>query len=373
LFQSMDQGFCVLEMIFDETNRPVDYRFLEINPVFEKQTGLKDATGKTARELVPELEPHWFERYGRVALTGKAERFVERSDTMGRWFEVYAYKSGGTESKNVAVLFTDITEQKEKDQHIRESEERFRALADESPMFVFIIDPNPLAPVAYWNKTWLQYTGQTVNEALGRAWDGIIHPDDIAVVMEYYGPAFEKRQPYLIPSVRVKRYDGQYRWHAFKGNPRYLPNGEFNGYVGVGFDVHEQRLAEEHVPLLFYAPNLITPQKRTETVSQIDVLPTIAGMLQMPYTNSTLGRDVLDTAKKENAAFIIYHAPGWIGVVNDDYFYRKNIRIKKDELVPVRNGLPVLTQTQTDSVKDKMSTLTSALYETARWMLVNNK
>jgi phosphoglycerol transferase MdoB-like AlkP superfamily enzyme len=135
----------------------------------------------------------------------------------------------------------------------------------------------------------------------------------------------------------------------------------------------EQRLAEEHVPLLFYAPALISPQKRKEAVSQIDVLPTIAGMLQMPYTNSTLGRDLLDSAKKENAAFIIYHAPGWIGIVNDDYFYRKNIRIKKEELVPVREGLPALSKLQQDSVKNKMSTLTSAIYETARWMLVNNK
>lgn len=135
----------------------------------------------------------------------------------------------------------------------------------------------------------------------------------------------------------------------------------------------EQRLAEEHVPLLFYSPALLTPQKRPETVSQIDVLPTIAGMLQMPYTNSTLGRDVLDTSKKENAAFIIYHAPGWIGVINDDYFYRKNIRIKKEELVPVRYGLQPLSKQQEDSVKKKMSTLTSAIYETARWMLVNNK
>ena len=93
----------------------------------------------------------------------------------------------------------------------------------------------------------------------------------------------------------------------------------------------EQRLADEHIPLLFYAPSLLTPHVHNEAVSQIDVLPTIAGMLQQPYVNSTLGRDLLDTTKKENAAFVIYHAPGWIGVVNDNYFYRKNIRIKKDE------------------------------------------
>lgn len=135
----------------------------------------------------------------------------------------------------------------------------------------------------------------------------------------------------------------------------------------------EQRLAEEHVPLLFYAPALLTPQKRGEAVSQIDVLPTIAGMLLQPYLNSTLGRDLLDTSKKNNAAFIIYHAPGWIGVVNDEYFYRKNIRIQKDELVPVKENLPLLSPAGEDSVKKKMSHLTSAIYETARWMLVNNK
>lgn len=135
----------------------------------------------------------------------------------------------------------------------------------------------------------------------------------------------------------------------------------------------EQRLAEEHVPLLFYAPALLTPQKRGEAVSQIDVLPTIAGMLLQPYLNSTLGRDLLDTSKKNNAAFIIYHAPGWIGVVNDEYFYRKNIRIQKEELVPVKENLPPLSAAGEDSVKKKMSHLTSAIYETARWMLVNNK
>ncbi len=135
----------------------------------------------------------------------------------------------------------------------------------------------------------------------------------------------------------------------------------------------EQRLGEEHVPLLFYAPSLLVPQKRTEVVSQIDILPTIAGMMQQPYLNSTLGRDLLDKTKKENAAFIIYHAPGWIGVVNDDYFFRKNIRFRKEELVPVRNNLPVLTKQQEDSVKKHLSQLTSAMYETARWMLINNK
>lgn len=135
----------------------------------------------------------------------------------------------------------------------------------------------------------------------------------------------------------------------------------------------EQRLADEHIPLLYYAPSMLNPELHQEPVSQIDVLPTIAGLLQQPYTNSTLGRDLLDRSKKENAAFVIYHAPGWIGVVNDDYFYRKNIRFKKDELVPVKNGMKPLTKAGEDSVKKHLSVLTSGIYETARWMLLNNK
>ena len=135
----------------------------------------------------------------------------------------------------------------------------------------------------------------------------------------------------------------------------------------------EQRLSDEHIPLLFYSPSLLSPAKHNEPVSQIDVLPTVAAMLQQPYTNSTLGRDLLDSSKKENAAFIIYHAPGWIGVVSDDYFYRKNIRIRKEELVPVKNNLPAMNKTQQDSAKKHLSELTSAIYETARWMLLNNK
>ncbi len=135
----------------------------------------------------------------------------------------------------------------------------------------------------------------------------------------------------------------------------------------------EQRLSDEHIPLLFYAPSLLAPQKRNEPVSQIDVLPTIAGMLQQPYTNTTLGRDVLDSAVKQHAAFIIYHAPGWIGVVDDHFFYRKNIHIKKEELVPVTNNPIKLSVWQQDSVKKKLGALTDAIYATAKYMLVNNR
>ena len=109
LFESVDVGFCVLEMLFDERGAAVDYRFLEANPAFVVHTGLADAAGRTARELVPNLEPHWFETYGRVATTGEPIRFEMGSAAMGRWFDVHATRVGRPEERRVALIFSDVS------------------------------------------------------------------------------------------------------------------------------------------------------------------------------------------------------------------------------------------------------------------------
>ncbi len=113
LFNSIDEGFCVVEVLFDSNNKPVDYRFLEVNPSFEKQSGLHQAVGKRIRELNPTQEASWFRVYGKVALTGEPERFVSEARGLKSWFDVYAFRLGGPESRKVAILFTNITERRE--------------------------------------------------------------------------------------------------------------------------------------------------------------------------------------------------------------------------------------------------------------------
>lgn len=109
LFESIDQGFCVLQMIY-ENGKPADYRFLEINPAFEAHTGLRHALGKRMRELAPEHEEHWYQIYGDVAQTGEPTRFEHHAEALGRWFDVYAFRLGEPDEATVAVLFSDITE-----------------------------------------------------------------------------------------------------------------------------------------------------------------------------------------------------------------------------------------------------------------------
>ena len=131
-----------------------------------------------------------------------------------------------------------------------------------------------------------------------------------------------------------------------------------------------QRLTDEHVPLLFYAPYLLTPQRRPEVVSQIDVLPTIAGMIQEPYTNTTLGRDLLQSPKN-NYAFIVTQ-DGTIGMVTDEYLFTKNINFPDGQLFSL-NGDEINSSGEMEKIKSKLSQFSSAFFETAKWMLVNNK
>lgn len=110
LFENMDQCCCMIEVLFDAAGDPVDYRFLEVNPAFEQQTGLHDAVGKRMRELAPAHEEHWFAIYGQVARTGQPVRFVNEAKALDdRWFDVNAFRLGGEGSRTVAVLFTDVS------------------------------------------------------------------------------------------------------------------------------------------------------------------------------------------------------------------------------------------------------------------------
>lgn len=123
LFESMDEGYCVIEMIFD-ANQPADYLFLEANPAFEKHTGLQHVQGRRMREIAWDRDSHWCQTFGRVAVTGEAVRFEDHAKALNdRWVDVYAFRLGGNGSDKVALLFNDITTRK------RDEEERDRLVA----------------------------------------------------------------------------------------------------------------------------------------------------------------------------------------------------------------------------------------------------
>ena len=117
LFEAIDVGFCIIEVLFDDEGRPFDYRFLEANPAFLDQTGLSDVVGRTVREFAPAHEPFWFEVYGRIALTGEPARFEHQAAALPsyRWYEVFAFRVGEPAECRVGVLFRDIAERKRRE------------------------------------------------------------------------------------------------------------------------------------------------------------------------------------------------------------------------------------------------------------------
>lgn len=113
LFDTVGSGFCIIEMKFDGTGKPVDYMIVEGNSAFSEMTGLYDANGKWVSEIAPGLEQHWFDLYGQVALTGQSARFENSADVLGRWYDVEAVRIGDPAELRVAILFNDITAQKQ--------------------------------------------------------------------------------------------------------------------------------------------------------------------------------------------------------------------------------------------------------------------
>jgi PAS domain S-box-containing protein len=129
LFEHLVSGVALHEILLDDAGRPCDYRFLEVNPAFEKLTGLKarDITGRTVREVLPGTEQRWIETFGRVALTGEPARFEEYHAGLGRYYEVIAYRP---RPRQFAVVFTDVTESRRAAENVgrlnTELEERVR-------------------------------------------------------------------------------------------------------------------------------------------------------------------------------------------------------------------------------------------------------
>ncbi|MEJ7902201.1 MAG: PAS domain S-box protein, partial [Thermomicrobiales bacterium] len=163
LFESIDQGFCTIEMLFDGRGQPVDYRFLEVNPAFTRNSGLDEAVGKPMRKLRPAHEQYWFDIYGRVAQTGVAERFEEHAHELERWFNVYAYRVGAPGQRRVAVLFEDITERKRAEAAVQES----RAELERQAQFLDATLLNVGDYVSIWDR---QARFVYANRSLERLW-----------------------------------------------------------------------------------------------------------------------------------------------------------------------------------------------------------
>jgi PAS domain S-box-containing protein len=239
IFTSIDQGYGMAEMILDPQGKPVDYRFIEVNPLFGEMTGLHDAKGRTAMELVPGLERKWVETYARVALDGETLRFKDNSDIMGRHFDIFAMPV--EPHGRFVTVFRDVTEQTRIQNALAQSEAQFRSITEAMPQVVWAATPD--GHNYFFNARWYEFTGIPEGTTDGAGWQGLFHPDDQDSINTKWQDSVATGKPFDI-EYRLRHHSDGYRWVLGRAQPVRDSSGQIIRWLGTCTDIHEIKLAE---------------------------------------------------------------------------------------------------------------------------------
>ena len=305
LFDTMDQGFCIVEVIFDKNNKAVDYLFLEINPVFESHTGLKNAIGKTIKQMVPDMEDKWSEIYGKVALTGIPCRFIDEAQALNRWFEVNAFRIGEAKSNKVAVLFTDISERKKTEKIIQESEQRFKNLVKDASVAIVVLTGAEMK-VEIVNKAYANLINSEPNEILGKPLFSII-PD----AEEYYLPLLEKVR---LTGEPVQLFDSPYTTNI---NGKQIEKFLYVVYQPYR-DIDNNILGV--IAIMYEVTEAVLIRKKIQQ-SEKKFAAAILAVEGITWTNSAIGEMIGDQSGWANLtgqSFDEYQGYGWAKAVHPD-------------------------------------------------------
>lgn len=249
IFETVDAAFAIVEVKFDADDKPVDYRFVEANPAFERQSGV-NLRGKWVTEFAPDLERFWFETYGHVAKTGEATNFESYAEAFQRWFDVRAVRVGDPADRQIAIIFNDVTARREGEERLRISE----ALARENAERVQLaLEAGAIIGTWHWDLTNDQFTVDEpfarafgLDPALGRKGIALqqitatVHPDDQPALTEAIDTVIARGGSYA-HQYRVRRADGRFYWIEANGRVDHGPDGTALSFPGVLIDVQERR------------------------------------------------------------------------------------------------------------------------------------
>ncbi|MBL1201823.1 MAG: response regulator [Nostoc sp. GBBB01] len=223
------------------------WRYTFVNKQVVEVVGFseEELLGRSIWEVFPDLGgSEFYTQVHRAIAEQTVVRFEYFYPRWNRWFEnrIYPFNEG------VSIFVTDVSDvyeelrlRKQAQEALRESEERFRLMADSTPTLIWMSGTDKLCN--YFNKTWLDFTGRTIEQEMGNGWTQGVHPDDLQYCLDTYRNAFDTRQGFHM-EYRLRRFDGQYRWIFDVGVPRFTPEGEFLGYIGSSIDITERKAVE---------------------------------------------------------------------------------------------------------------------------------
>ncbi|WP_034341631.1 PAS domain S-box protein [Deinococcus misasensis] len=173
----------------------------------------------------------------------ETEARFQHKDGSWRWFFVkYTLFSRTPEDLLVLGLALDVTERHRIEQALNESEQRFRDVANSVPILIWMSDDQRNR--TFFNRTWLEFTGQSAEQSAGYGWTQLVHPEDVERYLQVYHHHFEQQKAFQI-EYRLRRFDGQYRWILARGVPRFSSSGAFLGFIGGCIEMHDRKMAEE--------------------------------------------------------------------------------------------------------------------------------
>jgi PAS domain S-box-containing protein len=209
--------------------------------------GDEEITGRSHYEVFPEIPEHWREVHRR-GLGGEVVRadedFFPRVDGSVQWlrWEVRPWRQADGTVGGIIIFTEDISARKRADEALRQSEERFRLMADRAPVMIWVSGTDRLC--TWFNQPWLDFVGRALEQELGNGWSENVHPGDFDQCHQTYAAAFDARQSFTM-EYRLKRHDGEYRWVLDSGIPLYGAGGEFTGYIGSCVDITDRKRDEE--------------------------------------------------------------------------------------------------------------------------------
>jgi len=242
LFETMQEGFALHEVVFDDAGNPVDYRFLEVNPAFERLTGLSRAAvlGKRVREIMPQTEEYWIKTYCRVAMTGEAVEVENYSDELGRYYRGRAYSP---KPGKFVVLFEDITEKKKGMLELMQREEQMRVLFEASQAGIVMVEPSGSITLA--NNRMAEMFGCSMEELLQSRYPDHLHPDQRSTGDQLMRKLIAGELEHVDTERRYLRKDGGDFWGHLSGRRHEDADGVLISLVGNIVDITDHRRAEE--------------------------------------------------------------------------------------------------------------------------------
>ncbi len=252
LFLENVAGYALHEIICDATGTPVDYRFLEINPAFERLTGLHraDTIGKTVKAMLPQIEPYWIETYGRVALTGESVHFENFTGELEKYYEVTAYSPVHGQ---FATLVLDITERKNADAALHKSEERLRLTLDAINDGFW--DWNIATGEVIFSPRWYTMIGYEPDELPGTyaTWRSLIHPEDLSIAEQKIRDNINQKSEGYEVEIRMRTKEGAYKWILTRGKVVLEDaQGIPIRMVGTHTDISERKNIQEELEKKHY-------------------------------------------------------------------------------------------------------------------------